>query len=198
MENIGFKRVVFGYNPKQVDEAVDCLIADVEEKDAQIARYGEKFEKLNEQLEALEKRQTAERALIADMMISARQDAAMMLDIAREEADMIAAEAKQSAEGIVTDAQQESERITTGAENEADAVRRRVHEGYAQTEMDIRDMIESARYAKEQLQLMFEASEDRVAQMLEAVRKMLPEAGDTAKLLTEGEQDGIDICATKY
>ena len=186
MESIGFNKTVFGYNPKQVDEAVDKLMSDIEQKDAQIAKYGEKFKELNDKLEALDKQQIAERAIIADMMISARQDAMKMLDLARGEADMIASDAKHNAESVIANAELESIRMTSVAENEVDAIRRRIHEEYAQTEMDMRDIAESARHAKDQMIMMFEASEGRIAQLMDNVRQLLPEAGSGAKRITEG------------
>ena len=84
MENITLKRVAFGYSPKQVDGVIDRLISDIEHKDEQLARFGKKFKELSNNLEDMERQQILERALIADIMISARKEAEMTLSNARK------------------------------------------------------------------------------------------------------------------
>jgi len=183
MENMEFKKVFLGYSPKQVDETISRLTADIEQKDEKLAVYGEKFKELDEKLENLESLQLAERAMIADMMITARQDSERILGIAQSEADNISADAKDSAELIVTEAWKVSERIKADSENEAGAIRRQIRNGYSQFESDMNSIAETARIAREQLQTMFETSENRIMQTIKSVQQMLPETESPVALL---------------
>ena len=216
MENMEFKRVAFGgYSAKQVDETVARLMRDIGKKDEQIAEYGAKFKELYEKIENMENQQVAERALVADMIISARQEAETirgtarldaetiigeahqeaetMVGTARNEADGIASDAKNNAESILSEAQRESEQIKTKTKHEAGAIRRQILNEYAQFETDMNGIAESYRFAKEQLRTMFDSSETRIVQVMNNVRQMLPEADDSADLQADIETVDVEV-----
>ena len=187
MMEIGFKRVSLGYNPEEVDRTIDKLIAENKQKDMQIEEYKAKFQELDARFDALDKQQIADRTLIANTMIAARQDAGRVLEHAKNEADRIVGEASDQAKGIVEEANQEAKRIVTGAEAIADEINNRINNEYMQTKSVLLGITESTRDAKAELIQMFEASENRLLEMLDNVGQMLPETAVQAEHAEKAE-----------
>ena len=177
---IGFKRASLGYNPEEVDKVIDKFIAERKLKDMQLEEHRAKIQELESRFESLEKQQVADRTLIADTMIAARQDAGKVLGLAQNEADRIVSEANDRAKTIISDAHQESTRIITEAGKVESEIHHRINSEYLTIKTAVLGVAESSRSAKTQLTQMFETSESTLIKMLDNLQLMLPETASAS------------------
>jgi cell division septum initiation protein DivIVA len=191
--DIEFNRIFRGYDPKKVDEAIDWFIAEGAEKDRQIEKFNEKFERLSDSLKELEEQRVAERLQIADVMAVARKDAKEVMDQAHGDAFVILEEARQDIARMTADAQRiletarkeadaltaaanhQSMLILSQAQRDADAVYNQIYNEFAQAETKMREIINYSKYAGEQLKEKFSNIEERSLYALDSIRPMLPQ-----------------------